>query len=266
MSNNKKLIIPIFFLIFISTFIYAWGPGGLYSAGIPLVLSPGDSKEVVIELQNLVGGGDLKIQATLLKGLEITSLDNSIIYDVPFGRNDIPVKLQINIPKDAKIGTDYTVTILFSPVSSGSDGGFIPMSGAIEKTFPVQVREKAVPLVVSPPAPVVVAEKTNTNSNATFYLVFGLIILIIAIILYYLFKGKNMDQTVQTTQNLEQAPFAQVTPNQTQATVQTAQPASPLEQNIQNNIKTVEIKLDDKPIVSSKKVKSKTKAKKQKKK
>lgn len=243
MSSYKKLVISIFFLIILSSFIYAWGPGAVYHDQNPLILSPGDSKEVTISLQNMVGGEDLRIKSDLIAGSEIATLiDKKQFYDLPFGRKDIYVKIQVSIPNDAKIGTDYTVTMVFTPVNLDSSGGLVSLVGSIEKSFPVQVREK--PVVATAGVPLVPTQPTKKNSDKVVYFVLFMIVLI-SIAIYFVRKS-IMNKTQTAAVQTQAAP---------QTVVQQAQPAPVQKAFAPVSSPTIEQKLDSvkKPISKSKK-------------
>jgi hypothetical protein len=140
---NKNRIFVIVILIFLTApFINAFGVSSSYWEGRPLTAYPGEEKEVILGLQNELNEGNLKIRATIQEGEEITTLtDTSAEYSTIAGGEVIPVRLNVKIPSDAKIGTEYVVSILFKDITPKTEG-MIGLSMSIPSSFRVLVINK----------------------------------------------------------------------------------------------------------------------------
>jgi len=105
----------------------------------PLVMRPGETQEVTLVLQNMIGGEDLTFKASIKEGTEFATLiDENNQYIVPFGSDNVPVKLRISIPKEtAPLKTMIRIT--FSQVQQAKEGQMIEMSGAITSQIPLEI-------------------------------------------------------------------------------------------------------------------------------
>lgn len=107
------------------------GVGIVSSAGVtlpnwednPATVNAGQNGEITLYLQNMVGEQDLVFEISYKRNDgDITWLDDTE-YDVPVGRNDVPVGLNYKIPDDAQIGSEYLVTLSFRSRSPNIYGG-----------------------------------------------------------------------------------------------------------------------------------------------
>lgn len=115
----------------------AFGISSSFWEGHPLSLAPGESYTVELTLQNMVGTGDVPVQAALGSGDEVATMPTKV-YTVKAGTKDTIVPVEIMIPEDAEIGEQYKVKILFSTVSTGEGGG-VQLGTAMETRFDVDV-------------------------------------------------------------------------------------------------------------------------------
>lgn len=144
----------------------------------PLIMAPGETKNVALILQNMVGDQDLVLKAELEEGSEIATLiDSNLEYLVPLGKKDIKVNLRISIPENTPIDTEYNIITSFREVKA-EKAGMVHLGTRIDKAFPV--------IVKAPPQPIL-EEKPITITNTTL-----LIILIIIIVIgYFILKKKK---------------------------------------------------------------------------
>jgi len=139
-TKNIKLLIFLTLLVaLISTNVKAFGITSFYTDQQPLVMNPGESKDVYLELQNMAGDSDMEVRAELVSGSEIAVIsDKKLEYPVPLGKKDVKVNLKITIPVDALIGTSYSVGLKFREIEPAT-GGMISFGGEIAKVFPIVV-------------------------------------------------------------------------------------------------------------------------------
>src|SRR3989344_48574 len=87
-----------------------------------LYVKAGDVKEFSYLLQNMVGSEDMQMQVSLEGNSGIMQFaENKSIYDVPYGSSDIPVKMRVIIPENAKPGDEWQVGVRFTTISSNTE-------------------------------------------------------------------------------------------------------------------------------------------------
>jgi|SRR3989344_887758 len=124
--NKRKFILGIFILlnILIVTKINAFGVA--YSdfrcSDNPLKLFPGQEKTINLTIQNMIGNEDAKVSVVLKNNAGIAETEDRI-YDVKAKTEDTFIPVRIKIPKNARIGTNYTIVVAFDSVQSGKSGG-----------------------------------------------------------------------------------------------------------------------------------------------
>src|SRR3989338_9590465 len=97
-SQLKVGLVMIMAVLLLLPVVHAFGISSPYHKTNPLVLSPGESRDVIVTLQNMVGGRDLLVKAEIIGGNEIASIvDAKPEYLVPFGSANTEVKLRIAI-------------------------------------------------------------------------------------------------------------------------------------------------------------------------
>lgn len=176
----KKILLFGLAILLICPLVSAFGVTAPYWSSNPLVLSPGESRDVSLLLQNMVGEKDVVLKADLVKGSEVASiLDSNPEYLIPFGSKDTKVNLKISVPDSASFGSKYYVTLAFKQVTA-SAGEMVQMASGLEKTIPVLVQEP------------VVEQPVNTTSSDQSYspVVFAMLLLAVLVVVYLYFKQK----------------------------------------------------------------------------
>ena len=104
----------------------------------PLKLASGESKIVVLTLQNS-GDGDATFRANLTSGSEIATLiDENLDYSVPSGEINKLVNIKVEIPEGAELQARYKITVSFQQVSLG-EGGMVSLATGLTASFPVEI-------------------------------------------------------------------------------------------------------------------------------
>ena len=172
---NKKLVfgIGILSVILLLSYVSAFAVSSTYWSGNPLKISPGESTEITITLQNMAGSENITVRVSISEGSEIAEIINlSDKYSIPLGEmKSIPIK--ITIPEDAKIGNSYNVKLSVTTIEAAAPGAFA-FGSSIEQNIPVQIISNEKPTTV---------EKKETPTPWIVYLLVGIIILIIIILL-----------------------------------------------------------------------------------
>ena len=134
-----RLILLVFILTLSVSFINAAGVARPYWNDNPLKLAPGESKIVKLSLQNMPPGEDMIFRATLISGSEIaTIIDESTEYSVPLGSRDVPVNIEVKIPENVELQSQYEISISFQQIASG-EGGMIRLATGFTTKFPVEI-------------------------------------------------------------------------------------------------------------------------------
>ncbi|MEM3075125.1 MAG: hypothetical protein QXX55_00690 [Candidatus Pacearchaeota archaeon] len=182
---NSKAYLLTFFLIgtiLIINLISAAGVATPYWRENPLRLAPGESTIITLSLQNMVGGEDIRFKIDLSSTSNVVSLvDQKSEYFVPFGENNVPVKLKINLPENAPIGEIYSVQISFQQISSG-EGGMIKIASGISTEIPILVVEKNQSVLRE------IGEQKTTGNNKVIILI---VIIVILVAVLFFIKNKK---------------------------------------------------------------------------
>lgn len=186
MENKKSTNLALFSLLALAltlSFVSASGVTSFYWDGDnerPLYLQPGESKEIFFELQNMVGTDDLNFKVSITKGAEFIELiDSNEVYNVPAQTQNIKVNIKVTMPATAKIGERHNVILSFSAVNPSASG--FSLGSVFDKSFDIVVPENK---------PVIEEKPVKSNNNSYIYMLVGIIILI-AIIIWFVRKSKN---------------------------------------------------------------------------
>ena len=176
----KKYNLLFIILLLNSLMFVSAGVSVLYHKDYPLELAPGESKDVQMILQNMVGNKDITLRAEIVEGSEIAHItDSNPEYFIPFGREDIKVNLKVEIPENTPLNKEYQIKVSFKQVSQDSEGKMIQMTSGIEKAFPVLITNTIKDI------------KEEKPSKSTFLYQVAIIILIIILIISAFFIKKR---------------------------------------------------------------------------
>jgi hypothetical protein len=164
-------------LALFSASVSAFGIVMPYWGERPLVLHPGESKDVVAKLQN-IGDEDVTVEVKLTKGSEMASIvDQSNIYTVPKGSVDTAINLRVYVPSDAPVGSSYEISLSIKDVGA-KGSGMVQLTTAIDKAFPVIVE------AVAPELPVE-EQKPEESGSLIWPIVLILVIVVVILVLFY---------------------------------------------------------------------------------
>lgn len=172
--KNKfiKIIGMNLLLVLLIGSISAFAVSSKYWEEYPLQISPGETKDVKIVLQNMAGQpNNVTVKGVITKGSEIAKLiDEDKIYSVPFGQKTELI-LRVSIPTEMPIGSNVDNIVLSFTTMIKDETGTFGFSNSVEKIIPVKIIEQ--PKIVTKP---------EREINPWTYLI-GIIILIILIII-----------------------------------------------------------------------------------
>ncbi|HLC63178.1 MAG TPA: hypothetical protein VJJ21_02565 [Candidatus Nanoarchaeia archaeon] len=112
-----------------------------YWEGQPLNIAPGESREISLGLQNMVGDEDVDLKAFITNGSEIASLIDNPVYNVPAKSESVKLRLKIIIPGDAAVGSKYTILVQLNQIGVGEREGqeMVQLSTGVGTKIPVVV-------------------------------------------------------------------------------------------------------------------------------
>lgn len=187
-SYKKPLRTGIFLvlLLFICTFVSAFGVGSAYHKDNPLKLSAGESVEVNFNLQNMAEPEDINFQVSIIKGSELIGIINpQESYFLPVG-GSVDVKAKVTLPIDAKVGDVYPVEITFTTITEGESGTF-GFGSSVGRSFDVIV----VPKVVEKKEEIPEVSKEKGVKLTPYLIGVGILILILIIFLIIKYVKKK---------------------------------------------------------------------------
>lgn len=183
---NKKLgmIVGVAgLLIMMISLVNAFGVSTPYWDENPLKIAPGESKTVVLGLQNKVGTEDVTLTANITNDGEgiATLIDENLDYFVPLGGGN-SVTIQIEVPEDTNKGITHKITVSFSQVSSG-EGGMVRLAGGVVSKFPVEVVGEEESELYNPEA--------KKGLSVGFWIIL-ITLVVVALIIFAITKRKNI--------------------------------------------------------------------------
>jgi len=199
-----SLFFILVFIISNTSFVEAsTGVTSFYTDKYPLILQPGDVEDIFFILHNVPPGEEIGIDVVieLSSEKEIAVLTEGMMYHVPFGQK-IKVPARIVIPKRAKAGTEYKVSVLVKP-SSSSGGGNIGFTTSIGSSFLVVVKDPGQALVEKSPS---VGDIGGILFWGIFVILISLIIVVFFLIIY-LVRKQGMTQIYELQGNVAASKF-----------------------------------------------------------
>jgi hypothetical protein len=127
-------------LVSLSAFASALGVSLGPSRERPLLLGPGESESVHVNLQNALGDEDLTVTLSVSQGSEVARTSDES-YLLKAGSTNTYATVEISVPRGAELGTEYLVTLSLRTVDKGDAGQMVGLGSAIDVTFPVRVVE-----------------------------------------------------------------------------------------------------------------------------
>jgi len=190
MENKKIFGLGILLLaVLMTSTVFAFGVSSPYWKGNPLTISPGETKVVKINYQNMgADAQDLTVRAQITQGSEIASIKKQD-YLVKAGTKDTAVEVTVSIPQSTKAGAKYQVTLTSSSVTPGAEGG-VSLGVGMDTTFDVEVVSPP-PVVTPTTIPTTTAELPQEKDNSGVIIFACLAIIIIAVILLIIIKKKK---------------------------------------------------------------------------
>lgn len=178
MKTTSKFAVAFGIFLLALASVSAFAISSKYYDGNPLIISPGETRDISIILQNLAGDSNITAQGIILEGSDIASIINpQDNYTIPLGEK-LEIGVRVNVPKTMTIGTNKTITLSFKTLTIGTQGA-MGFGASVESSIPVTI---------------LAAEKTPSSSksmNWLIYLIAGLVLIILIILIAVKGSTKN---------------------------------------------------------------------------
>ncbi len=141
-KNMKKIFVFAIVLLVIAPFVNAFGVSSPYWEEKPLAMYPGQTNDLQLQLQNMVGSEEMRFTASVVEGADIAKLtDKETVYSVPLGRKDVKVNLKVEVPETAQLYGNYNIKVQFKQIAE-EQGGAVGLSGSVIQTIPVVIKSE----------------------------------------------------------------------------------------------------------------------------
>lgn len=123
--------------LLLSVNVLAFAISSQYWEENPVQMSPGESKEITIVLQNMAGRNDIQAEGIITQSGEIASFEYpNRIYLIEAGKKtEIPIKIEI---PQKEYQENYNIILSFKTTEEGE--GAFGLGNSIEKEIPVIIR------------------------------------------------------------------------------------------------------------------------------
>ncbi len=171
-----KIGISLGIFILLIANVLAFGVGSQYWEEYPFTISPGETKDIYVTLQNMAGAEDISATGTITKGSEIAWItDADKTYLVPTGGEKVKVNIRVSVPEDAQIGDINELITSFTIKEAGA--GPLGIGSNVEREIPIVITETP--------------KKEAAIPAWIIYLIAGIILLILIIVIIILRKKKK---------------------------------------------------------------------------
>ncbi len=172
----KNIILICILTILLATSVSAFGVTSFYYKEHPLILNPGQIKDVQLLLQNEKTSQPVTIQAEL--NSDIAQITGRTQWDLKSGEIDVPIDVKVTIPETAQIGDEYSVGLRFTTIAEPGSK-MLEFGTEITKSFPIVIGKK-------------IEEPKKTLSDIIpFESLGGIAILLVLIVLAFVFYKKK---------------------------------------------------------------------------
>ena len=180
--KTKYLPISMLMILILSALASGYGVSSPFWDNKPMVIHPGETQDVSLEFQNMVGEKDITFKGSVTEGQDIvTILDPDPTYFVPFGSKHVQAKIRVSIPEDAKTGETIKLGVTFTQLLEEPESGkMIQLAGGVKASFPVVIESREKP------------EKATSLPATAIFISLG-IVLGGAVVGYALFRRKDND-------------------------------------------------------------------------
>lgn len=174
----KNIILLFLFTILLTMNVNAFGVSTFYYEGRPLILNPGEVRDIEVQLQNEATSGPISLKAKIDSEKNIAQLTGKTIFNLDSGDKGVSVPITISVPEDAQIGDKYQVSVSFL-TAAGNEGGMVDLGTQITKGFEVVVGK------------VIEQEKIEKNTISPQNLMGILVLLSLAVLVLFILRKRK---------------------------------------------------------------------------
>ena len=193
MGNSNKLILMGITMILSIGIVVALGVNSPYWQDNPLKMYPGESQNVVFSLVNGINEPTTEASVTLIEGSEIAEITSGEKYVVNPGEKDKNIILNIKIPANAPIESNYSVKFVVRYSPQGDEGN-VKLDVEYNVNFPVEVVGLENASSTNQPTPI----KGEENNTTLFILLFIILLVIIIIVIIFIIIKRRSNQTIES--------------------------------------------------------------------
>jgi len=137
MKLKKTLILM---LIILTPIVVAFGVSTPYYEGNPLIMSPGETRIVILTLQNMLGGENYTAVAEIIEGGEFAKLPEAEkTYRIPHGYDNVTIAVEITVPQKSRVGEKtIKVRVLVQPEDKSE--GQLTFTQGVGAEIPVVIK------------------------------------------------------------------------------------------------------------------------------
>lgn len=135
------LFVILLSLIFISSFVNAFGYSSSYTVDSPLNVYRGETKYAEIKLRTTPDEGNLTIKAEMLDNAGIAELvDEGLEYEIG-PEKDAIVNISLKVPSNSSLG-EHSIRMKFTDITPSTGGGMVGFKGGFTISLKANVIEK----------------------------------------------------------------------------------------------------------------------------
>jgi uncharacterized membrane protein len=142
--GKVKVLSYVFVFVMLVNFVAAYGVLSEFSGSRILAVAPGDTVETYLKVQNTAPEDleDITVMVELTGGSEVASLRGSEYFVAKGQQVTIPV--DVSVPLDASVGTEYTVSYSVRVVSPTEGEGTISFGVGYDGDITVRAEDQSV--------------------------------------------------------------------------------------------------------------------------
>lgn len=183
---SKKLglnfLIAGVLVLMLCSLVSAFGYSSTYTRDKPLIIAPGETKDVQIRLKAGPSEGEMLMDVDLTGGSEVATLINpDLEYTVSSGSDGV-VEIRVDVPQDAVEGAEYLVAMLVKDITSADNSGTVPFTITTGASFKVLVQKPA-------------EEEEQPAEISTGWVVLAIVLIIVLIVIIW-FVAKSRKPAV----------------------------------------------------------------------
>lgn len=175
-----KILMGLIILIFISFNANAFGVAAPFAGDNPVVVLPGETKELDFLIQNGAGATEaVNTKVDVISGSEIVEIDKRE-YNVPIN-GEVVAKIRVKVPEYASESDKWSVILQFKTTNPGKSG-VVGVGYGVTTQFNVVTKE---PITVETESGKIVEGANYTN------FLFSIIFVVIVVIIIYLIEKRG---------------------------------------------------------------------------